>query len=145
MLPHCAGMEARAVAVAAFPEVLLFIEAGRSDELRARNVGVAGDPVLGPAKTVLAAWVRSWGASVPFDVMGEPETMELKIMPSPFIPTLVTVPELPGGTETNMVRTSVIEEIAVLAVTTVAIGILADVKPVVFDDGAQLPAVLRYT
>jgi hypothetical protein len=59
------------------------------------------------------------------------------MMPSPVIPTLVTVPELVAPFETNMVRTSVIEDIAELVVMTVAIGIAAAVKPVVFDAGAQ--------
>jgi hypothetical protein len=78
-------------------------------------------------------------------VTGEPETAELKRMPSPDIPTLVTVPVLVTPLETNIVRTSVTEEIAVLVVTTVAIGMLAVAKPVVFDAGAQLFAGLRYT
>ncbi len=80
---------------------------------------------------------------MPLDVTGEPETVELKIMPSPPIPTLVTVPELDDEFQTNIVRTSVIAEIAVLVVTTRAIGMVAEVKPVVFDAGAQLSAVLR--
>ena len=67
------------------------------------------------------------------------------MMPSPVIPTLVTVPEPVTPPETNMVRTSVIEEIAVLVVTTVAMGMAALVKPVVFDAGAQLLEGLRYT
>jgi hypothetical protein len=67
------------------------------------------------------------------------------MMPSPVIPTLVTDPEPPVPPEINMVRTSVIEEIAELVVMTVAIGIVAAVKPVVFDTGAQLLEVLRYT
>src|SRR5208282_2505207 len=47
--------------------------------------------------------------------------------------------------ETKGVRTSVTEEIAALVVTTVAIGMLEAVKPVVFDAGAQLLAGSRYT
>jgi hypothetical protein len=68
-------------------------------------------------------------------------------MPSPVIPTLVTDPEPEpvAPLETNMVRTSVIEETAVLVVMTVAIGMVEAVKPVVFDAGAQLFEVLRYT
>ena len=65
------------------------------------------------------------------------------MMPSPVIPTLVTDPVVLF--ETNSVRTSVTEEIAVLVVATVAIGMLPVVKPVVFDAGAQLLAGLRYT
>ena len=45
---------ARAVAVAALPEVLLVMEAGKSVAARARKVGVAAGPEPGPAKTVLA-------------------------------------------------------------------------------------------
>jgi hypothetical protein len=74
-------------------------------------------------------------------VIGEPETAGLKMMPSPVIPTLVTDPAPP--LETKRVRTSLTEEIAVLVVTTVAMGMLAVVKPVVFDAGAQLLAGLR--
>jgi hypothetical protein len=125
------------VAVAALPVVLLEIVAGRSAGARARKVGVAAGPEPGPAKTVFGVWVRSCGASVPLEVIGEPETVGLKMMPSPVIPTLVTVPGLVTPLETNRVRTSVIEEIAVLVVTTLAIGMLAVVKPVVFDAGAQ--------
>ena len=77
--------------------------------------------------------------------MGEPETVELKIIPSPVIPTLVTLPVLVAPFETNMVRTSVIEEMAVLVVTTVAMGMVPVVKPVVLDAGAQLFAGLRNT
>jgi hypothetical protein len=67
------------------------------------------------------------------------------MMPSPVIPTLVTVPELDAPFETNRVRTSVTEEIAVAVVTTVAIGMVAEVKPVAFDAGAQLFVLSRYT
>jgi hypothetical protein len=133
------------VAVAAVPVVLLEIVAGKSAGARARKVGAAAGPEPGPAKTVLAVCVRSCGASVPLDVTGEPETVGLKMMPSPAIPTLVTVPELVAPFETNMVRTSVIVEIAVLVVTTVAIGMVVAVKPVVFDAGIQLFDVFRYT
>jgi hypothetical protein len=131
------------VAVAALPVVLLEIVAGRSAGARARKVGVSAGPEPGPAKTTLDVWVRSCGASVPLEVTGEPETLGLKMIPSPVIPTLVTDPLAP--LETNMVRTSVIEEIAVLVVTTVAIGMVAALKPVVFDAGAQLLEVFRYT
>jgi hypothetical protein len=92
---------------------------------------------------MLAVWVRSCGASVPIDVIGEPETVGLKMMPSPLIPTLVTDPVAPF--EMKILRTSAIEEIAVLLVTTVAMGMVVALKPVVFDAGAQLLAVLRYT
>jgi hypothetical protein len=143
LLPHWAGVPARAVAVAALPVVLLEIDVGRSAGARVRKVGVAAAPEPGPAKTVLAVWVRSWGASAPLEVTGEPETAELKMTPSPVIPTLVTDPvEL---FETNRVRTSVTEEIAVLVVATVATGMLPAAKPVVFDAGAQLFEGLRYT
>jgi hypothetical protein len=126
------------VAVAALPVVLLEIVAGRSAGAKARKVGVAAGPEVGPAKTVPAVCVRSCGASVPLNVIGEPETVGLNMIPSPVIPTLFTNP-----VETNGVRTSVIEEIAVLVAMTVAIGMLATVKPVVFDAGAQLFEGLR--
>ena len=145
LLPHCVGLDTRAVAVAALPVVLLEIVAGKSPGANVRNVGVAACPEPGPAKTVLAVWVMSCGASVPVDVIGEPETVGLKMMPSPFIPTLVTDPEPFAPFETKILRTSVIEEIAVLLVTTVAMGMVVALKPVVFDAGAQLLAVLRYT
>jgi hypothetical protein len=83
--------------------------------------------------------------SVPLEVTGDPETVELKMIPSPAMPTLVTDPEPPETPETNMVRTSVIEEIAVLVVTTVAMGMVVEVNPVVFEAGTQLFEVLRYT
>jgi hypothetical protein len=139
------GAAASVVAVPAFPVVLLEIEAGRSAAVKARKVGVAAGPEPGPAKTVLGVWVTSCGVNVPLEVMGEPETVGLKIMPSPVIPTLVTDPGLVTPLETNIVRTSRIEEIAVLLVTTVAIGMLAVVNPVVFDRGAQLCEGSRYT
>jgi hypothetical protein len=145
LLPHWVGFAARAVAVAAVPEVLLEIVAGRSAGTSARKVGVAACPELGPAKTVLPVCVRSCGVSVPLEVTGDPETVGLNMMPSPAMPTLVTDPEPLGPLETNIVRTSVIDEIAVLAVMTVAIGMVAALKPVVFDAGAQLFEVLRYT
>jgi hypothetical protein len=47
--------------------------------------------------------------------------------------------------DTNMVRTSVIEVIADPPVATVAMGMVAEVNPVVFDAGAQLFVVSRYT
>jgi hypothetical protein len=137
---HCVGAAANAVAVAALPEVLLVIEVGKSAATSARKVGVAADPEGGPAKIAWADWVRSCGVSVPVEVTGEPETVELKMIPSPDIPTLATEPA-----ETNMVRTSVIVEIAELLVTTSAMGMAVEVKPVVLNAGAQLLAVLRYT
>jgi hypothetical protein len=139
------GVAARAAAVAALPVVLLEIAAGRSAAANARKVGVAAGPEPGPAKTLLAACVRSCGARVPLEVVGEPGTAGLKMMPSPVIPTLVTVPGLVTPVETNRVRTSVTKEIAVLVVTTVAIGMFAVEKPVAFDAGAQLFEGSRYT
>ena len=137
------GPEASAVDVAALPVVLLEIVTGRSAGARARNVGVAAGPDPGPARTLLTAWVRSCGVSVPLEVTGEPETAELKIIPSPVIPTLVTVPVTVAPPEVNMVRTSVTEEMTVVVVTTFAIGMVAGVNPVVFEAGAQLCAVSR--
>ena len=146
LLPlHCVGMEVRAVAVAAFPEVLLEMAVGRSVAANARKVGVAAGPEFGPARTLLAACVSNWGANVPLVVVGEPGTVGLKMMPSPVIPTLVTDPEPVPLFETNNVRTSVSAEILLLVVTTVAMGIAAPANPVVFDAGAQLRAGSRYT
>jgi hypothetical protein len=49
------------------------------------------------------------------------------------------------GLDTNMVRTSVTEVMADPLVATVAMGMAAEVKPVVFDAGTQLFVVSRYT
>jgi hypothetical protein len=136
LLPHWVGLEANADAVAALPVVLLDKVEGKSADTKARNVGVAAGPEPGPARTALLVWLSSCGARVPVDVIGEPETVELKTMPSPVMPTLVTEP-VPLF-ETNSVRTSVMVDIAELVVTTVAIGMLPLVKPVVLDIGAQL-------
>lgn len=145
LLLHCEGVENRAVAVAALPVVLLEILRGRSPAKSARKVGVAGCPDAGPANKVLADCVNSWGVSVPVEVTGDPDTVGLKMIPSPPMATLVTDPEPIDPPETNIVRTSVTDEIAELLVTTVAMGIVVAPKPVVFDAGAQLLAVLRYT
>src|SRR6266446_1595550 len=59
---------------------------------RARKVGVAAPPDVGPANTRLAACVSSAGTSVPLVVIGEPVTVELKTTPSPVMATEVTVP-----------------------------------------------------
>ena len=45
LLLHCAGVEARAVAVAALPEVLLLMEAGRSAAANARKEGFPIEPL----------------------------------------------------------------------------------------------------
>jgi hypothetical protein len=137
------GVVARAVAVAAFPVVLLEIVAGKSAEVSERKAGVVAGPEPGPARTVLAVWWRSCGAKVPLAVIGEPETVELKMIPSPVIPTLVTVPLLAAGLATNMVRTSISEEMAVLPVMTFAMGMVKEGKPVVLNAGAQLLEGLR--
>jgi hypothetical protein len=55
LLVHCVGLDASAVAVVAFPVVLLEIVAGRSVADKPRNVGVTAGPESGPANTVLAA------------------------------------------------------------------------------------------
>ena len=81
--------------------------------------------------------------SVPLVVVGEPVTVGLKMIPSPAIPTLVTVPGLVTPFETNRVLTSVTKDIALLVVMTVAMGMLAVVKPVVLEVGVQLFAGLR--
>ena len=61
------------------------------------QLGEAGDPVLGPARTVLAVSAIKVGTSVPAEVTGDPVTLVLKITPSPVMPTLVTLPP-PGET-----------------------------------------------
>ena len=54
LLPlHWVGVLASAVAVAALPEVLLVIEAGKSAARRLRKAGLPAEP-LGAAKKVLA-------------------------------------------------------------------------------------------
>lgn len=60
------------------------------------------------------------------------------------VPDPETVPAL-AATVVNDVRSSVMVVMTPLAVTTVAIGIVAVVKPEVFESGAQLDAVSRYT
>ena len=50
---HCVGAAANAVAVAALPEVLLVIEAGRSAATKVRKDAFPPEP-LGAAKMVLA-------------------------------------------------------------------------------------------
>ena len=77
------------------------------------------------------------------DAMKDPATVELKIIPSPVIPTLVTDPAPVAPLVTNMVRTSVTAEMAVLVVTTLAMGMAPLVKPVVLEAGAQLLDGLR--
>jgi hypothetical protein len=63
---------------------------GRSAPTKARNVGVAAEPVVGPAQTWLADWVARVPVSVPDVVIGEPETV--KMLDGNASPTLVTVP-----------------------------------------------------
>lgn len=67
-----------------------------SAETRARKVGVAAPPEVGPANTVLAVSVASVIANVPLVVIGEPETDKKEGTVSP---TEVTVPDPPpcGG------------------------------------------------
>src|SRR5512135_968068 len=72
-----------------------FSDAGRSAATRARNVGCAGAPVVGPAHTVLADSVALVTARVPAVVTGEPLTLNSAGIDRP---TLVTepVPTPPG-------------------------------------------------
>src|SRR5579885_839910 len=63
--------------------------AGRSAPTRARNVGAAAAPELGPAHTVLALCVARPRVMRPFVVTGEPVTLNI---PGALRPTLVTVP-----------------------------------------------------
>ena len=67
------------------------------------------------------------------------------MIPSPVIPTLVTVPGFVTPFVTNNVRTSLTDEMALLVVMTVAMGMAAVAKPVVFEAGAQLREGSRYT
>jgi hypothetical protein len=62
---------------------------GISAAVSPRNVGAAGDPVAGPANTVLAVSVTNVIASVPAAVTGLPPTLKIAGAVSP---TLVTVP-----------------------------------------------------
>src|SRR5438270_2553062 len=71
---------------------------GRSAGTNARIVGVAGDPVVGPARTVLALCVARDTASVPLLVTGDPDTV--RSAPGTVSPTLVTVPD--PAAETNV-------------------------------------------
>ena len=71
---HCAGGAAKAVAVAAFPEVLLVIDEGRSAATKPRNEGFPLEP-LGAARKLFAVWLpnpapvkESQEGSVPFEV-----------------------------------------------------------------------------
>ena len=72
---HWVGGEARAVAVAALPEVLLVIVAGRSAETKPRKVGAAAIPELGPARMLFAPCIESFGTRIPLVVIGEPATV----------------------------------------------------------------------
>jgi hypothetical protein len=74
------------------------VNAGKSADTRLRNVGVAVEPLVGPAKTVFAVCFNSPGTNVPELVTGDPGTVLLKITPSPVCPTLVTVPPLAPAT-----------------------------------------------
>lgn len=75
-----------------FARLAFGILVGRSATTRARNVGVADGPELGPANTVFTSWVFKDGARVPEVVIGDPVTAVLKTVPSPVMATEVTVP-----------------------------------------------------
>jgi hypothetical protein len=60
-----------------------------SSAVNDRKVGAAADPVVGPAKIVLAVWVARLTASVPLVVIGEPVTLRKF---GTVRATLVTVP-----------------------------------------------------
>ena len=47
---------------------------GRSAETSALNPGVAAEPLVGPAKTVLADWVCHVTENIPVEVIGDPDT-----------------------------------------------------------------------
>ena len=77
---------------------LVICEAGRlgtSAAARARNVGAAFEPVVGPASTVFfVCAIRLDGARVPLLVTGV-SALAVKIVPSPVQETEVTVPVPP--------------------------------------------------
>lgn len=72
-------------------------QVGQSAGTNERKVGTAGEPVLGPAQTVLADSVAFPITSVPEVVIGEPEIVNST---GTVCPTLVTVP-VPGGRSVN--------------------------------------------
>lgn len=67
---------------------------GRSAGTIARNVGAAAEPVVGPARMVLALWLIGVATTEPEVVTAVDGVAESKI-PSPVKVTLVTVPEPP--------------------------------------------------
>ena len=85
------GLDASAVAVAAFPVVLWF-SVGTSALTSARKVGVAAEPELGPASTIFALCVLSVSVIVPEVVIGEPLAL---MIDGGVIATDVTVPVPP--------------------------------------------------
>jgi len=87
---HCVGAEANAVAVAAFPVVLLVMEAGRSEAAMARSPS-GPVPLLGVARNSLAGSpVVKASVSVPDPVTGDPVTVNPV---GALSPTLVTEPK----------------------------------------------------
>ena len=91
--------------------------------VKARKVGAALAPLLGPAKRVLVAWVVNVPVSVPLPVTGEPDT---DMMDGNAKPTEVTVP--PG-----------LLELMVIAPAVLAILTLVPAVNVVLVNPAPLP------
>lgn len=102
---------------------------------------MAAPPDVGPAKNVLAVWVSKAGTSVPVVVIGDPETVELKITPSPVIATEVTVP-VPAGRSavTNDLKAGVAAEPVVGPAHTVFALSVAKVTASVPEEVTGLPA-----
>jgi hypothetical protein len=83
-----------AVTFEAVPVVLAALF-GISAETSPLNVGCAADPVVGPAKTVLAVCVVNVWVSVPEVVTGLPVIVYIGVVEASEKATLVTVPEVP--------------------------------------------------
>lgn len=82
------------VMVTLVSSTLLNAAEGMSAVAKARKVGSAAPPLLGPAKRVLTDWVTSAPISVPLVVTGEPDTA---INVGKANATDVTVPALVDG------------------------------------------------
>ena len=77
-------------------QVTVFVPAivivfGISASTRARNVGVAAEPVVGPEKIILAVCVSNATLSVPEPVIGPPEAVKIEVSVTVRL-TEVTVP-----------------------------------------------------
>jgi hypothetical protein len=86
--------------------------------------------------------LASRNATFSFNPLAPTARVAPVVVPVTLVSGMVPPPLTPAK---NGVRTSVIEVMAELLVTTVAIGIVLVVKPVVFEAGAHEDAVLKYT